>query len=163
MTAKPFTREELARHFGPNLRARIEATVKQGWARKQPTLDELDRWAAEEIMGWWQEGITLGKPNTPSYWTYRDQHVDMGKIIDIKDWQPTERLGQALACLHEAGWSYELKGSTKGNALLYVERGGFMHAVYDGNHYTARIAEAIVRHLRESTTMHGMARSCDPR
>lgn len=60
------------------------------------TLDELDRLAAEKVMGWKLIEVNAGVVGVEEFW-----EADDGKEIHVLQWQPTTNIAQAWECLEK--------------------------------------------------------------
>jgi hypothetical protein len=73
-------------------------------------LDELDRLAAEKVMGWGKRLIsnTDRHPGDvalrPEQWTWRTESL----LLDVENWQPTRDIAQAWECLQKMEGSYNV-------------------------------------------------------
>lgn len=103
------------------------------------TLDELDKLAAEKVIGW--EINEHPKNAYPAYWG-RDTSARW-----LTDWQPTRNISQAFECLEKLNPKYFDISKTEyaGSPMYVVSLAGTEVGSYDTKATDKDIAICIVR------------------
>ena len=87
---------------------------------------DLDKWLAENIMGWKLVPITSGLSESHHWYRWEGSEDDLAE----EDWTPTTNLSQAIMCLEKIlTRSWEIKKTSGSGELQY-------HCCYNYGKYT---------------------------
>lgn len=117
----------------------IKLTVAHGFAPDEPTDDELNEWAAVQVMGWRH---SVAYRNGP-YWLSGE---GLSGAIHVDEWKPTERVDQALQVAMETDHALVIEAGPAREPSGWVTK---VRVLVDGNklHYGPFESEVIARKI----------------